>query len=188
MPAQRPVYVCPHCKTRIPFGTDAKPPARRCPGCQADLSIPSILEQLPWIEFVCPACSSRIQLHRWWAGRRGVCPRCGSVIDVPHEPVTGSVPQRRFPTSWLLWLIFSIIVSGLLLSSWDFGKGESYWERWWAFVQGDYICDALEMAAPLVVLPLILAVPSLAIGWVCQALVVLTIRLLRQIGWQGHAD
>ena len=35
------VYVCPKCKTRIPFGTETKPPPGRCPGCGRRLWIPT---------------------------------------------------------------------------------------------------------------------------------------------------
>ena len=45
--SERPLYVCPQCKTRIPFGTETKPPPTRCPGCQRRLSIPTTLSKLP---------------------------------------------------------------------------------------------------------------------------------------------
>jgi hypothetical protein len=31
MPDNRSEYVCPRCKTRIPFGTTTEPPPTRCP-------------------------------------------------------------------------------------------------------------------------------------------------------------
>jgi DNA-directed RNA polymerase subunit RPC12/RpoP len=43
----RSVYVCPRCKTRIPFGTETKAPPRRCPSCQRRLSIPRALASKP---------------------------------------------------------------------------------------------------------------------------------------------
>jgi DNA-directed RNA polymerase subunit RPC12/RpoP len=41
------MYVCPQCKTRIPFGTETKPPPSRCPSCQRRLWIPTTLATLP---------------------------------------------------------------------------------------------------------------------------------------------
>jgi rubrerythrin len=40
--ARRSMYVCPQCKTRIPFGTQTKRPPSRCPSCQRRLGIPTI--------------------------------------------------------------------------------------------------------------------------------------------------
>src|SRR5437879_9345298 len=53
MPDQRLVYVCPHCKTRIPFGTETYPPPSKCPGCQHRLDIPTVM----------PHGSSQVLLH-----------------------------------------------------------------------------------------------------------------------------
>jgi DNA-directed RNA polymerase subunit RPC12/RpoP len=41
------MYVCPKCKTRIPFGTQTKPPPRKCPGCGRRLGIPTTMKELP---------------------------------------------------------------------------------------------------------------------------------------------
>ena len=41
------MYVCPKCKTRIPFGTETKPPPSECPGCGRRLGIPTTLKNLP---------------------------------------------------------------------------------------------------------------------------------------------
>ncbi|QDV36037.1 hypothetical protein ElP_39470 [Tautonia plasticadhaerens] len=41
--AGQPMYVCPQCKARIPFGTERQPPPARCPGCRRRLSIPTTL-------------------------------------------------------------------------------------------------------------------------------------------------
>ena len=43
----RTMYVCPKCKTRIPFGTETKPPPRKCPGCGRRLGIPTTMKKLP---------------------------------------------------------------------------------------------------------------------------------------------
>src|SRR5262245_46793385 len=43
----RSVYVCPQCTTRVPVGTETKPPPSRCPSCQRPLGIPTTLEKMP---------------------------------------------------------------------------------------------------------------------------------------------
>jgi hypothetical protein len=37
------MYVCPGCKTRIPFGTKSNPPPTVCPSCQSSLHIPTLV-------------------------------------------------------------------------------------------------------------------------------------------------
>ena len=41
-----PIYGCPHCKTRIPFGTETKRASSRCPGCKHLLFIQSTMESV----------------------------------------------------------------------------------------------------------------------------------------------
>jgi hypothetical protein len=41
------MYVCPGCKTRIPYGTETKPPPDNCPKCQRRLYIPTKVEHVP---------------------------------------------------------------------------------------------------------------------------------------------
>lgn len=43
----RAMYACPKCKTRIPFGTETKPPPDHCPTCKRRLFIPTHLTTLP---------------------------------------------------------------------------------------------------------------------------------------------
>jgi hypothetical protein len=43
-PNSRWVYPCPGCKTRIPYGTEKKPPPDSCPTCQRGRSIPTVLQ------------------------------------------------------------------------------------------------------------------------------------------------
>jgi DNA-directed RNA polymerase subunit RPC12/RpoP len=81
-----PVYICPGCKTRIPFGTEKKRPPARCPGCDRRLHIPTHYDRLPWIDVTCPTCSERLLVERAWAGRRYQCPKCRSVVEVPPDP------------------------------------------------------------------------------------------------------
>ena len=40
-------YVCPGCKTQIPYGTQTNPPPDHCPTCLRGLSIPTRLEHVP---------------------------------------------------------------------------------------------------------------------------------------------
>src|SRR5262245_50982418 len=43
----RIVYVCPKCKTRIPFGTEKMPAQKECPGCGRRLGIPITFKKSP---------------------------------------------------------------------------------------------------------------------------------------------
>ena len=86
MPFQQPIYVCPHCKTKIPFGTVTEPPARQCPNCHFRLYIPTVLKNLPWIEITCPYCSADVTVEREWTGWWHACPKCGAILNVPDEP------------------------------------------------------------------------------------------------------
>ncbi len=45
-----PIYTCPKCKTKIPFGTADKPAPAICTGCHKGLDIPSWYREIPeWI-------------------------------------------------------------------------------------------------------------------------------------------
>ncbi len=78
-----PVYVCPRCKTRIPFGTTTEPPPARCPGCRKPLSIPTVLDPIPPIHATCPACSADFSLNGYCAGGPCFCPECGAKFTAP---------------------------------------------------------------------------------------------------------
>lgn len=83
MPA-RSVYVCSACKTRIPFGTEAKSAPGRCPGCGRKLSIPMDLDESAWVKATCPSCSTEFRtLAGRFGGRHCACPKCGWEVDVP---------------------------------------------------------------------------------------------------------
>ena len=82
----RSVYVCPRCKTRIPFGTTTEPPPTRCPGCQKPLCIPTVLEPIPPIQATCPSCSAELTLNGYYAGGPCFCPECGVKFIAPGNP------------------------------------------------------------------------------------------------------
>lgn len=89
MPVQGPVYICPHCKSRIPFGTENDPPPRKCPGCQHRLFIPTALGRNSFIELNCPTCSTKFNVVVLRSGHRRdhfKCPKCGSTVNPPTEP------------------------------------------------------------------------------------------------------
>jgi len=47
---RHPIYKCPKCQTKIPFGTADKPAPSECPGCHRPLSIPTFYEATPkWL-------------------------------------------------------------------------------------------------------------------------------------------
>src|SRR5437868_12902316 len=91
---KRPVYVCPHCKTRVPFGTETQPPPSRCPGCNFRLGVPSTLESFRMLlpaNLVCPECQHRFVVARFTSKRvkspnRCACLKCSSVVEVPDDP------------------------------------------------------------------------------------------------------
>lgn len=83
MPNNRSVYVCPRCKTRIPFGTTAEPPPTHCTGCRKPLSIPTVLDTIPPIRVNCPACSADLTLNGYYAGGPCFCPKCGVKFTAP---------------------------------------------------------------------------------------------------------
>jgi hypothetical protein len=91
MPKNVPVYICPHCKTQIPFGTETKHPPGRCPGCKARLYIPTTLQSfrmLPPANVSCPACGHCFAVERFTSKNitslaRRPCPVCGAAVKVP---------------------------------------------------------------------------------------------------------
>lgn len=85
MSDDRPVYVCPKCKTRIPFGTRTEPPPDHCPGCGKSLGIPSVSPPLPPIRATCPSCSADLTLNGYYAGGPCLCPECGSRFIAPGK-------------------------------------------------------------------------------------------------------
>src|SRR5262249_22614276 len=82
------VYVCPHCKTRIPLGTVTKPPPGRCPDCRRRLRIPTSLPTDAFADVTCPHCSTTFtpfwyELPSGTRRDRFACPKCGSVVAPP---------------------------------------------------------------------------------------------------------
>jgi transcription initiation factor IIE alpha subunit len=116
LPDQRPVYVCPHCKTRIPFGTKNNPPPSKCPGCWYQLYIPTELERDSVIQLTCPTCTANFTIVLLWDGQprdRFTCPKCGSVVSPPL------VFSDRDKRKHYLWVVvgmvgFWLVVLGIL--------------------------------------------------------------------------
>lgn len=80
-----PAYVCPRCKTGIPFGTSTQPPPTRCPGCQKPLGIPTALDPIPPIAAICPICTAEVSLNGYYAGGPCECPACKSIFTAPGK-------------------------------------------------------------------------------------------------------
>src|SRR5262249_61643542 len=86
-------YVCPNCKTRIPFGTEDTPPPKRCPKCERRLWIPSNLSPDSIAELTCPICSTTFKTIVRFRDRplkEAPCPTCGfpthvNPADYPRE-------------------------------------------------------------------------------------------------------
>ena len=55
------MYICPQCKTRIPFGTETTPALTRCPGCQRRLSIPSTITKSTFTNLLADLASKASQ-------------------------------------------------------------------------------------------------------------------------------
>ncbi len=90
MAYRRPVYVCPGCKTKIPFGTETDPQPTRCPGCDRRLWIPTVLKLESLMDMVCPACSATFKVVFLWNGQQQhqfVCPKCGGAVNPPSDPL-----------------------------------------------------------------------------------------------------
>jgi hypothetical protein len=83
-----PVYVCPGCKTRIPFGTESNRPPTRCPGCDRELNIPSVV-LLPLVEVTCPACARAFWMDPATTSQRRCCTHCGALVDLPPDALQG---------------------------------------------------------------------------------------------------
>jgi len=79
-----PVYVCPACKTRIPFGTETKPPPDYCPGCRRLLYIPSVYDPPP-VELTCPKCVRKFQAEGGPPGQSRCCSHCGTQVVLPPD-------------------------------------------------------------------------------------------------------
>jgi len=88
MAVQRSVYICPQCKTRIPFGTETESPPRKCPGCERRLYIPTSFSPDSLIEIICPNCATKHASVRWQGQERVPfpCRKCGSQITPPTDP------------------------------------------------------------------------------------------------------
>jgi hypothetical protein len=81
----RPMYVCPHCKTRIPFGTPTKPAPDQCPSCKARLSIPTVHDGPEWLLATCPKCGHKAIRLLGSAGRPHRCEVCEFAFTLPDN-------------------------------------------------------------------------------------------------------
>ena len=47
------------------------------------------------LHVICPGCLKRFQVGERFAGMKGPCPNCGTIIDIPKEPIAMSETERR---------------------------------------------------------------------------------------------
>ena len=51
------------------------------------------------ISFTCPACARTFQTSEAYAGKRGKCPGCHTLLIIPHPPsaaMTAAVPRKPY--------------------------------------------------------------------------------------------
>jgi serine/threonine protein kinase len=97
-------FSCPHC--RLPVRTPASTAGKKgkCPNCGAVVQIPlhstplavaadgqraaatgqpAAAESRAGFEFQCPKCSKPVRTPPGAAGKKGRCPTCGAIVDIP---------------------------------------------------------------------------------------------------------
>ena len=104
-PTDKIEFSCPHCRlpVRTPGSTAGK--KGKCPNCGAVVQIPlqstalepavtegqaaaatgrsKAAEKSVRIEFPCPRCSKTVRTPLGAAGKKGKCPTCGAIVDIP---------------------------------------------------------------------------------------------------------
>ena len=46
------------------------------------------------IQVICPGCMRRFEVADRFAGKKGPCPRCGHIIEIPKEQVVVHAPDE----------------------------------------------------------------------------------------------
>jgi serine/threonine-protein kinase len=96
-PSGKIEFACPKCRlpVRTPVSTAGK--KGQCPNCGAVVQIPhrpdvetppaappaKASEKEAAIEFRCPQCRSIVRTPPGAAGKKGKCPNCGAIVDIP---------------------------------------------------------------------------------------------------------
>lgn len=98
--AEKIEFTCPACglPVRTPSATAGK--KGKCPSCGAIVAIPKnssgfstpASSEPPRIEFRCPFCGNHVRAPLAVAGKKGRCPSCSRVVDIPRtsEPADHS--------------------------------------------------------------------------------------------------
>ena len=80
--------------------------------------------------------------------------------------------RKRIQTNYALWAAISFMLFVAICSfNLNGAKGASYWDQWAIFLSGQYGCSADEFILVLGIQGLVLAIPSLVLGWIAQAVV-----------------
>jgi transcription initiation factor IIE alpha subunit len=103
---QHPMYKCPKCKTKIPFGTAEKPAPIECPGCHKPLWIPEYVEAPQWLSELLKRNQPR-EVSKEIA------------TDEPLQtPVKRSWRQVLCPLAVTTWFALSLLAKYLEYSHW----------------------------------------------------------------------
>lgn len=84
---------------------------------------------------------------------------------------------HRIPTRYWLWAALSLVIfvaAGCI--DWVGANTVAYWNEWSIFFSGHYGCTTSDLVLTLIMWGLLLAVPSIVLGWIAQALVGVIIR------------
>jgi DNA-directed RNA polymerase subunit M/transcription elongation factor TFIIS len=101
---------CPQCQAVVQIPAVQSPQAERATAQQEKPATPASRSAVPTtVEFFCVECGQLVRTPVAAAGKKGKCPHCQSLIDIPHRAVgsksSGSAvvprhtPARRTPTA-----------------------------------------------------------------------------------------
>jgi hypothetical protein len=107
-----------------------------------------------------------------------------------NEPRQGqSLLKLQLRTSFLLWAVISAGLFIWLGTNTHWGKAsERYWELWQWYIQHPSfnLQTSYEEGVGLVVVGFVLAIPSIVLGWVGQAITVGAATIFRQLFGFAH--
>jgi hypothetical protein len=100
----------------------------------------------------------------------------GVLPQIYAMPLTCTQPDRReYRTSYKVWLILTVllfVVAGFISLPGETKGDNRYWVRIAALFAGDYTLSTTEYLSTMALYTLFLAVPSIILSWVLQAVLV----------------